>query len=113
MEGRFIVIVRCAEGKEILYAGSGTLVTEFFVVVRLRERNCRLTSAVLGTLSQKTSILIFPRVVCKVTDIVAVSGAYSSAILSCVSWFTDQLSIRLGVDVDSKQAKVQNVVGRT
>ncbi len=29
-----------------------------------------LTSAVLGTLSQKTSILMSPRLVCKVTDMV-------------------------------------------
>lgn len=29
-----------------------------------------LTSAVLGTLSQKTSILMSPRVVCSVTDMV-------------------------------------------
>lgn len=31
----------------------------------------RFTSAVLGTLSQKTSILMVPAVVCSVTDMVA------------------------------------------
>lgn len=42
-----------------------------------------LTSAVLGTLSQKTSIFMSPRFVCSVTDIVAV--VVCVVVLGCLS----------------------------
>ena len=43
------------------------------------DQDGRLTSAVLGTDSQKTSILISPRVVCSVTDMANVHQLNRSA----------------------------------
>ena len=40
-----------------------------------RGRGLIVTSAVLGTLSQNTSILMSPRVVCNVTDMVSLATA--------------------------------------
>lgn len=65
MEERAIVIARGAKGKEVLAAGK----FDMFQAGR-GEGGGGLTSAVLGTLSQKTSILMSPRFVCKVTDMV-------------------------------------------
>ena len=64
MEERAIVIARGAKGKEVLVAG------KFDMFQAGRGEEGGLTSAVLGTLSQKTSILMSPRFVCKVTDMV-------------------------------------------
>jgi hypothetical protein len=63
MEERAIVIARGAKSKEVLVAGK-------FDMFQAGRGGGGLTSAVLGTLSQKTSILMSPRFVCKVTDMV-------------------------------------------
>jgi hypothetical protein len=69
--------VRAAEGEEVLLAGRSTLAIGFLCDEKEAwEEWISLTSAVLGTLSQKTSILMSPRVVCRVTDMVAVGGAW-------------------------------------
>lgn len=86
MEGGAVVVVGCAEGEEVLRdndGGLGQLEDGLAGSCQLapgcakgeggwRGREVRLTSAVLGTLSQKTSILMSPSVVCNVTDMVRV-----------------------------------------
>jgi len=62
VEERVIVVARGAKRKEVLEAGK-------FDVSSLWGDEMP-TSAVLGTLSQKTSILMSPRFVCRVTDMV-------------------------------------------
>lgn len=63
MEEGAIVISGGAKGKEVLVAGK-------FDMFQAGRGMMELTSAVLGTLSQKTSILMSPRFVCKMTDMV-------------------------------------------
>lgn len=54
MEGRVVVVARCAESKEVL------VVKGIVSKGQLGENNQTHTSAVLGTLSQNTSILMSP-----------------------------------------------------
>jgi len=65
VEGRLIVVVRRAQSEEIL----GVRQSRVSGVLGKAHADI-LTSAVLGTLSQNTSILRSPRVVCNVTDMV-------------------------------------------
>ncbi len=67
VKGRLVVVVRCTERKEILQQYALVLCVPVKVRVEMGEEP---TSVVLGTLSQKTSILRSPKLVCRVTDMV-------------------------------------------
>jgi hypothetical protein len=66
VKGGMVVVAGCAESKEVLQM----LIS--FPALRIGGISVKTgeqqTSAVLGTLSQKTSILRSPKLVCSVTD---------------------------------------------
>ena len=75
VEGGGVVVAGGAEGEEVLEIGVLLEESVLEEVARQAGRGRReRTSAVLGTLSQKTSILMSPREVCKVTDMTVVGG---------------------------------------
>lgn len=71
VKGRIVVVAGRAEGEKVLFWGCGckTSVDGEAVGECVCGRERVRTSAVLGTLSQNTSILRSPRDVCSVTDI--------------------------------------------
>lgn len=78
-----IVVAGCAEGEEVLEEESGW---RCFMGLKGERREELLTSAVLGTLSQKTSILRSPRLVCSVTDMLVIADMGPQ---HCLFWFVE------------------------
>lgn len=86
VKGRLVVVAGRAEGEKVLFGGAVAkrqLMARRWVSVRTREGR---TSAVLGTLSQNTSILRSPREVCSVTDIAPAQLCVAEAVVGDELW---------------------------
>lgn len=73
--------------------GKGCFLYVCVCVGRFGAERLLVTSAVLGTLSQNTSILMSPRVVCNVTDMVNLATAsHRFDSINTASWAADRIS---------------------